>query len=93
LLKLLKILDKEILDKEKLDKEKLDREKLDKEKLDKEKERRKGGKEEIIKKTLILLVKKGKQLLQGYLYALLGPLKSVHKRPSFNFASKGKQLL
>jgi hypothetical protein len=28
-----------------------------------------------------------------YLYALLRPLKSAHKRPSFNFASKGKQLL
>jgi hypothetical protein len=47
---------------------------LDKEILDKEKERRKGKKEEIIKKTLILLVKKGKQPLQGCLCALLGPL-------------------
>ena len=118
MLKLFKILDKEILDKEKLDKEKLDREKLDreklnrekldkekldkdkldrekldKEKLDKEKERRKGGKEEIIKKTLISLIKKGNQLSQGGLCALLRPLRSVHRQLSFNFASKGKQLL
>ena len=61
---------------------------LDKEILDKEKERKKGGKEEIIKKTLILLVKKGKQVLQGYLYALPRPLKSEHKQLSFNFTSK-----
>jgi len=80
-------LDKEKLDKEKLDKEKLAREKLDKEILDKEKEKRKGGN---YKKTLILLVKKGKQLLQGCLCAFLRPLtsRSAHRRPSFNFASK-----
>jgi hypothetical protein len=76
----------------------LDSEKLNKEKLDKEKERKKGGKEErrkeeIIKKTLISLVKKGKQLLQRRPCALLRPLKSAHKQPSFNFASKGKQPL
>ena len=56
-------------------------------------ERRKGGKEERrkggnYKKTLISLVKKGKQLLQGCLYALLGPLRSAHRRLSFNFANK-----
>ena len=78
-------LDREKLDKEKLDREKLDREKLDKEKLDKEKERRKGGN---YRKTLILLVKKGKQLLQRRLCALLGPLESAHKQLSFNFANK-----
>ena len=53
-------LNKEKLDREMLDKEMLDKEMLDKEMLDKEKERRKGGN---YKKTLILLVKKGKQLL------------------------------
>jgi hypothetical protein len=57
--------------------------------LDREKEKRKGEKEEIIKKTLILLIKKGKQLLQGCLCAFLGPLKSAHKQLSFNFAKEG----
>jgi hypothetical protein len=49
-----------------LDKEMLDKEILDKEILDKEKKRRKGGKKLnyiYYKKDLILLVKKGKQLL------------------------------
>ena len=75
----------DILDKEILDKEKLDREKLDKEKLDKEKERKKGGN---YKKPLISLVKKGKQPLQRRPCSLLGPLRSAHKRLSFNFANK-----
>jgi hypothetical protein len=78
-------LNKEKLDKEKLDKEKLNKEILDKEMLNKEKERRKGGN---YRKTLILLIKKGKQLLQGRLYALLKPFKSAYKQLSFNFASK-----
>jgi hypothetical protein len=38
-----------------------------------------GKKEKKIKLSLILLVKKGKQLLQGCLYTLLRPLKSVYK--------------
>jgi len=85
-------LDKEKLDKEKLDKEKLSKEILDREMLDKEKERRKQGNEETrkqgnYKKTLILLVKNGKQLLQGRPCALLRPLKSAHRQLSFNFAT------
>jgi len=54
--------------------------------------RRKGGKRNRrnYRKTLISLVKKGKQLLQRRLCILLRPLKSAHKQLSFNFASKGK---
>ena len=58
---------------------------LNKEKLDKEKERRKGGN---YRKTLISLVKKGKQPLQRRPCILLRPLRSAHKQLSFNFANK-----
>jgi hypothetical protein len=73
-------LDKEKLDSEKLDSKKLDSEKLDKEKLDKEKERKREGKKGgNHKKTLISLIKKGKQLLQRRPCVLLRPLRSAHK--------------
>jgi hypothetical protein len=92
------MLNKEKLNKEKLDNKKLNSKKLNKEKLDSKKlnseklnkEKLEGGN---YKKTLISLVKKGKQLLQRRLCVLLGPLKSAHKQLSFNFANKGKQPL
>ena len=83
-------LDSKKLDSKKLDSKKLNKEKLDKEKEGREKERRRGGNH---RKTLISLVKKGKQLLQRRLCVLLGPLRSAHKQLSFNFANKGKQPL
>jgi hypothetical protein len=78
----------------KLNSKKLNSKKLNKEKLDKEKERKREGKKGgNYKKTLISLIKKGKQLLQRCLYILLRPLRSAHKQLSFNFANKGKQPL
>jgi hypothetical protein len=84
------MLNREKLDKEKLNSKKLDSEKLNKEKLDKrrkgrEKEWRKRGN---YKKTLISLIKKGKQLLRRRLCVLLEPLRSAHKQLSFNFANR-----